>query len=157
MDFLSIPVGRYVQDNLDFGKGLKKKPAIFSVNYFITDENGRFLNSKNDKKVWFKWMELRVNGEVETIETPTGRIPKYEDLAPIFKDILNHNYTRQEYDQQFTIRIKEHLSKIDRITEIYRTKVTDTPQVVFETLQAQRSRLLEAQQKHGDYITPDKL
>jgi len=154
LDFLSIPVGRYIQANLDFGKGLKKPPLIFSVNYFLKDKNGNFLNAKTDKKVWYKWMELRVHNEVGTIETPTGRIPKYEDLKQLFKEILNKDYSKEDYNKQFLLRVVENLAKIDRIKNIYETKVFDTPKAVFDLLEAQRERLLKAQRKHGDYVLP---
>lgn len=157
LDFLSIPVGQYIQDNLDFGKSLDETPTIFSVNYFIRNSDGKFLNEKNDKKVWFKWMELRVNGEVDTLETPTGRIPKYEDLVPLFKDVLQYNYTLEEYHEQFTVRIPEHIAKIERITTIYRTQVPDTPEILFDILEAQKQRLLKAKEKLGDYIAPHQL
>lgn len=157
LDFLSISVGRYIQDNLDFGKNLTNPPTIFSANYFIKGKNGQFLNEKTDKKVWFKWMELRVNGEVDTIETPTGRIPKYEDLVPLFKEVLRYDYSQAEYNEQFTVRIPDHLAKIDRITKVYHTQVLDAPKVLFETLEAQKQRLLRTQEKCGDYVSPDKL
>ena len=157
LDFLSVSIGRYIQDNLDFGQKLDNPPPIFSANYFIRGKDGKFLNEKNDKKVWFKWMERRVNGEVETIETPTGRIPRYEDLVPLFKDVLQYDYTREEYTEQFIVRIPEHIAKIERITKIYKTQVPDTPKILFDILEAQKQRLLQAKEKHGDYITPDKL
>ncbi len=157
LDFLSVPIGRYIQDNLDFGQELDNPPPVFSANYFIRGKDGKFLNEKNDKKVWFKWMERRVNGEVETIETPTGRIPKHEDLVPLFKDVLQYDYTQEEYIEQFTIRIPEHIAKIERITKVYKTQVPDTPKILFDILEAQKQRLLRAKEKHGDYITPDKL
>ncbi len=157
LDFLSIPVGQYIQNNLDFAKDLKKIPLIFSVNYFLKDKDGNFLNAKTDKKVWYKWMELRANNDVQAIDTPTGRIPKYEDLKRIFKEVLNKDYSEEDYRKQFTVRVPESLAKIDRIKEIYETKVNDTPKILFEVLEEQRKRLLDAQKKHGDYITPDKL
>jgi phosphoenolpyruvate carboxykinase (GTP) len=157
LDFLSIPVGQYIQNNLDFAKGLKKTPLIFSVNYFLKDKDGNFLNEKTDKKVWYKWMELRAHGDVEAINTPTGRIPKYEDLKRLFKEVLNTEYGEEDYKKQFMVRIPENLAKIDRIKEIYETKVKDTPKILFDLLEEQRKRLTEAQKKHGDYITPDKL
>lgn len=157
LDFLSIPVGRYIQINLDFGKGLKNPPRIFAVNYFLKNRNGQYLNEKNDKKVWYKWMELRVHGEVDAIETPTGRIPKYEDLKVLFKRILNKDYSREEYNEQFMVRIPEHLSKIERVKTIFESKVKDTPPALFEALEAQRKRLLEYREKYGDYISPDQL
>lgn len=157
LDFLSIPVGQYIQNNLDFVKDLKTTPLIFSVNYFLKDKEGKFLNEKTDKKVWYKWMELRAHNDVEAIETPTGRIPKYEDLKKLFKQVLDKEYSEEDYKKQFAVRVPESLAKIDRIKEVYETKVADTPKVLFEVLEAQRQRLLEAQKKHGDYITPDKL
>ena len=158
LDFLSVSVGQYIDDNLDFGNNLSEVPHIFSVNYFIRDrETGELLTEKTAKKVWFKWMELRVNGEAEAIETPTGRIPKYEDLAPLFKTVLGKEYTLEDYQKQFTVRIPEHIAKIERISEIYRGKVADTPPLLFEILEKQKQRLLKAKTKLGDYITPERL
>lgn len=88
LDFLSIPIGRYIEDNLNFGADLKKPPPIFSVNYFLKNSTGRFMNDKNDKMVWLKWMELRTHKEVDAIKTPTGFIPRYEDLKRLFKEVL---------------------------------------------------------------------
>jgi len=156
LDFLSIPVGAYVQKNLDFGKGLQKVPIIFSVNYFLRDrDTGKFLNEKNDKKVWYKWMELRVHNDVNAIKTPTGLIPKYEDLQPLFKQILNMDYTVAAYKKQFMTRVPEGLAKIDRIKKVYGTTVTDTPKILFEVLEEQRQRLLKAKETYGDYIDPE--
>ena len=156
LDFLSTSIGKYVKSNLDFGKNLKDAPTIFAVNYFLLDKAGNFLNEKNDKKVWYHWMELRVNGDVKAIETPTGRIPLFQDLAPLFKSIVNKDYSQSEYTAQFTIRIPENLSKIERIAEIYKG-LMDTPEAVFEELEAQKNRLLKVQKELGDYIAPRQL
>jgi len=157
LDFLSVPIGKYVESNLDFGKDLKDPPRIFSVNYFLKGGNGNFLNEKTDKKVWYKWMELRVHNDVEVIDTPTGRIPRYEDLVRLFKEVLDKDYTKEDYVQQFTLRVPENLAKIDRIVNIYRSRVPDTPQVLFKVLEEQRKRLEEARERYGDYISPFDL
>ena len=157
LDFLSIPISKYIQANLDFARDLKRTPLIFSVNYFLKDKAGNFLNEKTDKKIWYKWTELRVHNDVEAIDTPTGRIPKYEDLKVLFKEVLNKDYSVEDYNKQFMIRVPESLAKIDRIMEIYKTQVIDAPKILFDTLDEQRERLISAQKKYGDYITPDKL
>ncbi len=156
LDFLSIPVGRYIEHNLNFGGSLKNLPLIFSVNYFLKDSQGNFMNSIADKKVWLKWMELRVHGDVGAIKTPTGFIPEYEDLRNLFKKVLDKEYPENDYIKQFTIRVPENLAKIDRITKIYE-KIPHTPKVVFEVLEEQRERLIKAQKRSGDYIPPDRL
>jgi len=157
LDFLSIPLGRYIQNNLDFAKDIDNAPLIFSVNYFLKDKDGKYLNGMADKKVWILWAELRVNGDVDAIETPTGLIPKYEDLAKLFKDHLNAKYSQADYVNQFTVRIPENLAKIDRVEKIYKEKVSDAPQVIFDTFAQVRSRLKGAGDKQGDYISPFDL
>jgi len=157
LDFLSISIGRYIQNNLDFGRDLGDPPRIFSVNYFLKNRAGEFLNEKTDKKVWYKWMELRVHDEVNAVETPTGWIPEYEDLRRLFREVLDRDYTREDYNEQFMTRVPENLAKIERIERIYRTQVSDTPEIVFRVLEEQRQRLNKAKERYGDYIAPDKF
>jgi len=159
LDFLSIPVGKYIQINLDFAKGLKKPPLIFSVNYFLKDKQGNFLNEKTDKRVWYKWMELRSHSEVSAIKTPTGLVPKYEDLKRLFEEVLKKDYSREAYDKQFMLRVPESLAKIKRKKKIYETKaqIPDRPEILFKELEEQKKRLMQAKEKFGDYIIPDKF
>jgi phosphoenolpyruvate carboxykinase (GTP) len=156
LDFLSIPIGQYIANNIAFGKGLKNPPRIFSVNYFLKDEAGNFLNEKTDKAVWLKWMELRSHGEVDAIQTPTGFMPHYQDLKKLFKETLDRDYTEEAYNKQFTVRILEGLSKIERVTQVYKN-IADTPKEVFTVLQEQREWLEAAREKYGDYILPERL
>ncbi|MHC4950583.1 MAG: phosphoenolpyruvate carboxykinase (GTP) [Planctomycetota bacterium] len=153
-DFVAIPLGQYIQNNLDFANGVDKVPSIFSTNYFLKGEDGQFLNGKLDKMIWVLWAELRVNGDVEAIKTPTGWIPKYEDLAPLFKEKLNKDYTQDEYVQQFTVRVPNLLAKYDRVEAIYKEKVADTPQLVYDTFSAIRKRLKDLQAAKGDFVSP---
>ena len=154
-DFISIPLGQNIRNNLEFGKKLKKAPTIFGVNYFLRDrENSKFLNGIQDKHVWIKWMELRVHGEVDAIESPTGYLPKYNDLERLFSQVLNKEYTKEEYEKQFTIRIPENLAKIERVQRFYQENVSDTPLEMFGLLYLQRERLLRAKERFGDYISP---
>jgi phosphoenolpyruvate carboxykinase (GTP) len=157
-DFISIPMGKNGNNNLEFGRKLKKQPIVFGVNYFLREiSNGEYLNSPHDKHVWIKWMELRVHNEADAIATPTGYIPKYEDLRKLFKQVLNKNYAKEDYNKQFTIRIPENLAKIERVARFYQENVTDTPLELFGILYMQRQRLLDAQAKFGDYITPEQF
>jgi len=156
-DFISIPLGQNVCNNIEFGKRLKKAPIVFGVNYFLRNKEGEFLNAPQDKHVWIKWMELRVHGEAGAIRAPTGFLPKYADLQKLFKRILKKEYTKEEYIKQFTIRIPENLAKIERVQRFYQENVTDTPIELFEILDQQRKRLSEAKEKFGDFVSPEKF
>ena len=157
-DFISIPLGQNIRNNLEFGKKLAKAPIVFGVNYFLRDrDNGGFLNAIQDKHVWIKWMELRVHDEVDAIESPTGYLPKYEDLKKLFSQVLNKDYTKEDYAKQFTIRVAENLAKIERVQRFYQENVSDTPLEMFGILYLQRERLLKARERFGDYISPENF
>jgi len=152
-DFLMIPLGVYIQNHLDFGNDVAQKPIIFATNYFLK-EDGKFLNSKLDKKIWLLWMEERVHNEISAIETPIGFIPKYEDLQRLFKENLHRDYTEEEYDRQFTIRIPRLTERLDRIEAIYR-KEPNVPEFFFEHIDEQRKKLLAARDEFSkEFIQP---
>jgi len=157
-DFISIPLGQNIRNNLQFGEKLRKAPLVFGVNYFLRDkDNGKYLNTPRDKHVWIKWMELRVHNEVDAVQSPTGWIPKYEDLRKLFKQVLGKDYAKEDYVKQFTIRVPENLAKIERVQRFYQENVSDIPLELFGILYLQRERLLEARKRFGDYISPESF
>lgn len=156
MDFLSIPIGKYIKMNLEFAEKLDNPPLVFSANYFLRGKNGEFLNGIQDKQIWLKWMLLRTEGKVKALLAPTGLIPEYEDLKRLFKEVLDKEYAEADYIEQFTIRIPENLAKIERIGNIYK-KLKDIPSCLFTELDAQNSRLKEARKEKGDYVNPKDL
>jgi phosphoenolpyruvate carboxykinase (GTP) len=156
-DFVAISLGKYVKNNLDFGKKFKNPPLVFGVNYFLRDKDGKFCNGVRDKHVWVKWMELRIHGEAGCRVAPTGLIPKYEDLQKLFKEVLKKDYTQADYVNQFTIRIKENLEKIDRVVAYHKQNVAESPAEVFKVLAEQKKRLEEAGKKFGDFVSPFDL
>ncbi|NQT26483.1 phosphoenolpyruvate carboxykinase (GTP) [candidate division KSB1 bacterium] len=154
MDFLSMSVGRYIDNNLKFAKDIER-PIVFGTNYFLK-KDGQYLNGKLDKSIWIKWMELRVHGEAEALDAGYGKIPVYKDLKKLFKQVLDIDYTEQDYIDQFTVRIPECLAKLDRMAEIYAT-VSDTPQAMKDEMAAQRERLEKLHSEKGDYVSPFDL
>ena len=150
MDFISIPLGTYTDNYLKMGNDIEKPPKIFSVNYFLK-ENGQFLNGKLDKKVWLIWMESRVNGDFGAIKTPVGYIPEYEDLHVLFSKILDKDYTKDEYDRQFAVRIDSYIEKFERIKKIFSDE-ENVPSAFTVELNDQLDRLREAREKFGKGI-----
>jgi len=154
MDFLSMSVGKYISNNLRFAADIER-PRVFGTNYFLK-KDGEYINGKLDKSIWIKWMELRVHGDVEAIDAAYGKIPVYEDLAALFKQVLDQDYSKQDYVDQFTIRVPECLAKLDRMEEIYAT-IADTPQEMKDEMAAQRKRLDDLRAAKGDSISPFDL
>jgi len=156
IDFLSITMAKYIEMNLDFAKGLTQAPLIFSVNYFLGDKDGKFLNRMQDKRVWLKWIRLMADGQVGALKAATGLIPKYDDLRKLFEDVLGKGYTEADYVTQFTLRIPQNLAKIERVRNIYK-EAKGISRILFDELDAQEVRLKEFQKQFGDYVSPLKL
>jgi len=156
LDFISVPLGIYIENHLKFTKDLKLIPKIYATNYFLKDETGKYLNGKMDKRAWLLWAEGRVYGEYEAIETPVGLIPKYEDLRTLFIRELDKDYTETEYIQQFFLRVVKYLEKMERMSKIFEN--IEIPAAFSKELKAQTERLKLAKTKYGeDIISPFKF
>lgn len=156
LDFISVPLGTYIENHLKFIKDLKVILKIYATNYFLKDETGKYLNGKMDKRVWLLWAEGRVYGEYEAIETPVGLIPKYEDLKTLFIRELGKDYTEAEYIQQFSLRVVKYLEKMERMSKIFEN--IQMPAAFTEELKAQTERLKLAKTKYEeDIISPFKF
>ncbi len=154
LDFLSIPIGKYVENHIRFVEGLKKVPIIFGVNYFQRDENGKFLTGMHDKRVWLKWMAGRVKGYFSAFATPIGYFPYYEDLKALFAEVLGKEYTKEDYEAQFSLRVKNNLEKINRMLEIYSDPSAKTPEVALEVFRRQKAILEKMLSCQGEVVSP---
>lgn len=154
LDFISVPFGKYITDYLKVSERVKKPPSIFSVNYFLKDENGKYYSEILEKKVWLLWMDGRVNGDYEAIKTPIGFIPKQEDINKIFMQEFNKAFTKQDYENQFGIRIGKFIDKFERIRNIFQHE-PGMPEQFKHEMDSQLDRLKQARKKFGkDMVSP---
>ena len=147
IDFVVVPLGRYLENHFKFGKSLQKKPRVFATNYFLKSD-GKYTNSKLDKKVWILWAEGRIHGDYDAIRTPIGFIPKHKDLKKLFDLALRKQYTSKEYVQQFSIRVSKYLEKIARMEEAFRNE-SDIPEEFWNILSTQKNELEELKNRTG--------
>lgn len=82
LPFIGYHAGDYFQHWLDMGaKGGGKMPHVFHVNWFRTDENGRFLwPGFGENMRVLEWIIGRVEGATGAQETPIGLVPRVSDL-----------------------------------------------------------------------------
>ena len=156
LDFVVVPLRRYINNHFEFGRRLKKKPLIFSTNYFLKDKSGNYLMSKRDKKIWLLWAEGRTHNEYDALQTPVGYIPYYHDLKMLFETVLNKSFSEGLYRQIFTIRVDRLLEKLKRIGNVYCDE--EMPELFIKALHAQKLRLISARDKYKtDIIYPDMI
>ena len=152
-DFDVVPLSTYFSNHYRFGKRLKHQPGVYSTNYFLKHE-GKYTNTKVDKKVWVLWAEGRVNGEYEAIKTPIGYLPLHRDLRNLFKTVFDKDYTKAEYEQQFSVRVDKYLEKIARMEEAFRAE-PEMPAKFWDFLKWQKAELQALKAKTGKgVLTP---
>ena len=81
LPFCGYNMGDYWGHWLEVGKKLASPPRIFRVNWFRTDENGKFLwPGFGDNLRVLKWILERCEGRGQARETPIGLLPTPDAL-----------------------------------------------------------------------------
>jgi len=157
LDFIVVPLGKYLENHRKFGNSLERCPKVFATNYFLKNQDGKYLNGMLDKLCWVIWAEGRYHRDFEAIETPVGYIPKYEDLKELFNEYLEKDYTKGEYMEQFKIRVIKLLKKLERIETMYK-KEDNVPDFFWTILYDEREKLLNLKEKYKkEEISPDEF
>jgi len=163
--FIPGPLGDYMAAQFNFFGSKKiaedKKPVMAGLNYFLTHEarggsSKKLLGEKKDVKVWLSWLERKAHNEVDTIMTPVGGIPKFEDLKKLFKSIIHKEYNEELYIKQFSLYIDNIIARIDLQIEAYK-KEKNIPDKLFGVLHEQKEGLLKLKEKYGHIVSPSAI
>jgi len=99
LPFCGYNMGDYFGHWLNIGQRLKHPPKLYSVNWFRTDENGKFIwPGFGDNIRVIKWILDRVNGRVGARETPIGLVPNVSDL-----DLSGLKIAKEEMEKLFEV------------------------------------------------------
>jgi len=99
LPFCGYHVGDYFQHWLNMGEELisehSQLPKAFNVNWFRTDENGKFIwpGFGQNMRV-LQWIVDRCEGHGQAHETPIGLVPRYEDLSWEGSDFTADQFTK---------------------------------------------------------------
>jgi len=97
LPFCGYNMGDYFGHWLTIGKhsDSTKLPKIFYVNWFRTDEHGKFLwPGYGDNSRVLKWIFERCDGKAHATDTPIGRLPEPTDLDTKGLDLPAANLER---------------------------------------------------------------
>ena len=81
LPFCGYHIADYFTHWLNFGRQLPNPPRVFSVNWFRKGEDGSFLwPGYGENMRVLRWIVERARGTAQSIESPLGWVPRYEDL-----------------------------------------------------------------------------
>lgn len=98
LPFMGYNMSDYFQHWLDMGKKIEtlgaKQPSIYCVNWFRTDDNGKFVwPGFGDNMRVLKWMLERIEGSGQGVENIFGVTPEFDHLT--WDDL---EFTQQQFD-----------------------------------------------------------
>jgi phosphoenolpyruvate carboxykinase (GTP) len=103
LPFCGYNMGDYFGHWFRMSDKLKDPPKIFSVNWFRTDEEGKFVWPGFGENIRvLKWVIDRVNNRVEARKTPIGLVPHIKDL-----DLSGLNIKKEKLEKIFEVNIKD--------------------------------------------------
>lgn len=167
--FFPAPLAHYINHYKAFGENPAIEednlPSGFQVNYWL-HKSGRgtlapgeadgLIGEKRDTKVWMLIMALMHQGKVESIWTPIGRIPKYQDLKKLFSDVINKEYDESTYIKQFSLYVDNLVERVDMsINEFSKEKGMND--AFFDVLDTWRRDLVALRSTVGPIVTPDQM
>ena len=167
--FFPGPLAHYINHYKAFGENPDIKednlPSGFQVNYWLhksgrgslaPGESDGLIGEKRDTKVWMRIMALMHQGKVESIWTPIGRIPRYEDLKTLFTEVIDKEYDKKIYTKQFSLYVDNLIERIDMsMTEFSKEK--GMPDAFFHVLMTWRRDLIALKASEGRIVTPDRM
>jgi len=140
LPFCGYNMGDYWQHWLDFGAKLENPPAIFRVNWFRKDENGKFMwpGFGQNMRV-LKWIVERVGGKADAVESPIGQMPTFGDIT---WDGLD--YAQDTFDHLMQVDRAGAMADAEEQSELFGRFGDKLPGEMEDQRQAQIKRLNDA-------------
>jgi phosphoenolpyruvate carboxykinase (GTP) len=138
LPFCGYNMADYFGHWVEMGSRVKYQPKIFHVNWFRTDENGKFLwpgFGENLRIV--EWILARCRGEVQAAETPIGYVPNPNDI-----DMTGLSMPNGAMDKLFAINRKDWLAEVDAVGQFFDGFGTRLPDEMWHQHELLRARLL---------------
>ncbi|MBI2166995.1 MAG: phosphoenolpyruvate carboxykinase (GTP) [Candidatus Omnitrophica bacterium] len=145
LPFCGYNMADYFDHWLRIGRQLKRPPRIFRVNWFRTDEKGKFIWPGFGENIRvLKWIMDRCHDKVDCLETPIGRLPLLQDL-----DLEGVGVDPAGLRQLFEVDPEEWLKAAEEQTEFFSLFGTRLPG---ELLKEQEFLVARLRSRKGEHL-----
>jgi phosphoenolpyruvate carboxykinase (GTP) len=137
LPFCGYHMGDYFEHWLNMGKRMTNPPKIFHVNWFRTDENGKFLwPGFGENLRVIEWILDRCRGEGDAVKTPIGYVP-----TPGSLDLTGLDVSQQALSKVFAVDRHDWYQETEGIASFFQQFGTRLPKTMWEQLDALKLRL----------------
>ncbi len=139
LPFCGYHMGDYLQHWLDIEKKTNsdKLPKIFYVNWFLKDENNKWLwPGYGDNSRVLKWVFERTSGEGDAVKTPIGYMPTLDAI-----DTDGLNISESDLKHLLSIDKDKWLKEVESIKEDYKKYGDKLPKELEKQIIALEKRL----------------
>jgi phosphoenolpyruvate carboxykinase (GTP) len=137
LPFCGYNMAEYLRHWLDMGKRMNRPPKIFHVNWFRTNEQGKFLwPGFGENLRILEWILQRCNNKIEAIKTPLGYIPRPSNI-----DMTGLELPADTLEKLLTIDKKAWLEELKGIKTFFRQFKKDLPQELWQEYEDLKMRL----------------
>ncbi len=138
LPFCGYNMGDYFGHWLEIGKRPNAKlPKIFYINWFRTDDKGKFLwPGYGENSRVLKWIFERCDGKVGARDTAIGRLPIPEDL-----DTRGLDISRAALERLLTVNLEGWRAEAPLIEEYFQKFGSSLPQGMLDEIKGLQERL----------------
>jgi phosphoenolpyruvate carboxykinase (GTP) len=137
LPFCGYNMAYYFRHWLNMGKSMTKAPKIFCVNWFKTDESGKFLwPGFGENLRVLEWILDRCNNNLGALKTPIGYLPRPSDI-----DMTGLNLPSGNLEKLLEINNQEWLEELKGIKEFFKQFKRDLPEEMWQEYEALLGRL----------------
>jgi phosphoenolpyruvate carboxykinase (GTP) len=141
LPFCGYNMGDYFGHYLKIGqKAGAKLPKIYYVNWFRTDENGKFMwPGYGENSRILKWVFERVSGTGHAVDTPLGRMPEPKDI-----DTSGLDVTPKQMQKLLDVDVDGWLAEVPLVREHFAKFGSHLPKGMTEEVNKLEDRLKKA-------------
>ncbi len=137
--FCGYNMAEYFKHWLSMGKKMGHQPKIFNVNWFRTDDSGKFLwPGYGDNLRVIEWILDRCNNKVEAVKTPIGYLPKASDI-----DLTGLQISEGTMQKLLEINNKQWLEELKEVKKLFKQFNKKLPPELWKEYEELEKRLKE--------------